>query len=193
LRPDSFARVKAGGLRLNPRLTLEPGRYQIRVGARETVGSRVGTVFYDLHVPDFRKEPLMMSGLLITAASSNTAMTAMPDPAAPKLLQAPAVSRRSFTRDDTVTIFAEIYDNSPGNQPRQIDTAVTLISEGGQEIFSARDTVPNPAGATHWTAYGLARDIPLKTAAPGQYLLKVEATARGNSNPVARETLITVR
>ena len=62
LRPDSFARVKAGGLRLNPRLTLEPGRYQIRVGARETVGSRVGTVFYDLHVPDFRKEPLMMSG-----------------------------------------------------------------------------------------------------------------------------------
>ncbi len=67
LRPESFARVKAGGLRLNPRLTLEPGRYQIRVGARESVGSRVGTVFYDLLVPDFRKAPLMLSGVLITA------------------------------------------------------------------------------------------------------------------------------
>mgnify|MGYP006137604197 CR=1 FL=1 len=36
-------RVKAGGLRVNPRLGLEPGRYQIRVGARETVGGRVGS------------------------------------------------------------------------------------------------------------------------------------------------------
>ena len=90
LRPESFERVKEGGLRVNPRLTLEPGRYQIRVGARETVGSRVGTVFYDLLVPDFRKEPLMLSGVLITAASAQAAMTAMPDPAAPKLLPGPA-------------------------------------------------------------------------------------------------------
>ncbi len=91
LRPESFTRVKTGGLRVNPRLMLEPGRYQIRVGARETVGSRVGTVFYDLQVPDFRKEPLMLSGVLVTAASAQAAMTAMADPAAPKLLPGPAV------------------------------------------------------------------------------------------------------
>src|SRR5688572_4896465 len=87
LRPESFTRVKTGGLRVNHRLLLEPGRYQIRVGARETVGSRAGTVFYDLQVPDFRKEPMILSGVLITAASANSAMTAMPDPAAPKLLK----------------------------------------------------------------------------------------------------------
>ena len=178
---------------MNPRLTLEPGRYQIRVGARETVGSRVGTVFYDLQVPDFRKEPLMLSGLLMTAASAPAAMTAMADPAAPTLLPGPAVSRRTFARNDTLTIFAEIYDNSSGRQPRQVDTAVTLVSESGQDVFSARDTVPNPGDAAHWTAYGLTRDIPLKDVAPGRYLLKVEVKARGNSNAVARETLITIQ
>ena len=193
LRPESFTRVKTGGLRVNPRLLLEPGRYQIRVGARETVGSRVGTVFYDLLVPDFRKEPLMLSGMLITAASANAAMTAMPDPAPPKLLQGPAVSRRTFARNDTLRVFAEIYDNSSSRQPRQIDTAVSLLSESGQEVFGARDTIPNPADAAHWTAFGLTRDIALKDIAPGRYLLKVEATARGSSNPAARETLITVR
>ncbi len=193
LRPESFTRVKAGGLRLNPRLTLEPGRYQIRVGAREAVGSRAGTVFYDLQVPDFRKEPLMLSGVLITSASANAAMTAMPDPAAPALLPGPAVSRRTFARTDTLTIFAEIYDNSSGRQPRQIDTAVSLVSESGQDAFNARDTVTNPGDAAHWTAYGLTRDIALKDIAPGRYLLRVEATARGSSNPAARETLITVR
>ena len=135
LRPESFARVRAGGLRVNPRLNLEPGRYQIRVGARESVGSRAGTVFYDLVVPDFRKEPLMLSGLLITAASAQSAMTAMPDPAAPKILPGPAVSRRTFARTDTVTVLAEIYDNSSSKQPRQIDTTVALVAESGQEDF----------------------------------------------------------
>ncbi len=167
LRPESLTRVRTGGLRVNHRLTLEPGRYQIRIGTRESVGSRVGTVFYDLQVPDFRKEPVMVSGVLVTAASAQAAMTAIPDLAAPKLLRTPAVSRRTFARNDTLTIFAEIYDNRSGNQPGQIDTTVTLTSETGQDVFDARDTVANPAGAAHWTAYGLAREIPLNSVATG--------------------------
>jgi hypothetical protein len=150
-------------------------------------------VFYDLLVPDFRKEPLMLSGVLITAASAEAAMTAMADPAAPKLLPGPAVSRRTFGRDDRLTVFAEIYDNNPNKQSRRIETAVTLTSERGQEVFGARDTVPNPGDAGHWTAHALVRDIPLTDVAPGRYLLRVEAKALGNSNPVARETLITIQ
>jgi VWFA-related protein len=193
LRPESFSRVTSGGLRVNPRLMLEPGRYQIRVGARESLGSRKGTVFYDLQVPDFDKEPLMLSGLLITAASAQAAMTAMPDQSAPKLLPGPAMSRRTFARTDTMTVFAEIYDNGSRRQARQIDTAVTLVSERGLEVFGARATIANPADAAHWTAYGLTRDIALKDITPGRYLLRVEAAARGSSNAAARETLITVR
>src|SRR5688572_19290016 len=192
LRPDSFKRVKTGGLRVNPRMTLEPGRYQIRIGAREGVGSRVGTVFYDLHVPDFRKDPLMLSGLLMTATSAQGAMTAMPDPDPPKLLPAPATSRRTFARNDTLTVFAEIYDNSSGKQPRQLDTVITMLSEHGQEVFRAAETVDNPT-ASHWTTYGLTRAIPLNNVAPGRYLIKVEASVRGNTPSAVRETLITLR
>jgi hypothetical protein len=197
LRPESMARVKSGGLRVNPRLALEPGRYQIRVGARESVGGRVGTVFYDLLVPDFGKERLTMSGVLVTAASAPAAMTAMPDPAAPKLLPGPAVSRRTFTRNDTVTVFAEIYDNISGNQARQIDTVLTLASERGQDVFNARDSVAASPGSgstiRRWTTFGFTRDIPLTHVAPGQYLLKVEAKARGDSAAAMREILITVQ
>lgn len=192
LRSESFARVKSGGLRVNPRVMLEPGRYQIRVGARETVGGRAGTVFYDLLVPDFRKAPLMLSGLLITAASAQAAMTAMPDKAAPALLPGPAVSRRTFGRNDTLTIFAEIYDNISGSQPRQIDAAVTLVSESGHDVFNARDTVDNPSTA-RWSTYGLTRTIPLTNVAPGRYLLKLEVKRRGDAAAAARETVITVQ
>jgi VWFA-related protein len=193
LRPESLKRVKTGGLRVIPRMTLEPGRYQIRVGARESVGSRVGTVFYDLQVPDFRKDPLMLSGLLITAASAQAAMTAMADPDAPKLLPGHATGRRTFVQNDTMTVFAEIYDNSSGRPPRQIEAAVRLTSESGQDVFSARETINNPADA-RWTTYGLARDIPLKNIAAGRYLLKLEVETRDRRHAtVARETLITVR
>ena len=173
LRPESFTRVKTGGLRVNPRLTLEPGRYQIRVGARESVGSRVGTVFYDLLVPDFRKEPLMLSGVLITAASAQAAMTAHarsggPETAARTGHQPPDASPAT-TR---VTVFAEIYDNSSSRQPRQIDTTVTLVSESGQEVFARprqREQSLDPLGTRRrrrWTTYGLARDIPLDGRRP---------------------------
>ena len=67
MRPETYQRVKALGVRLNSRTTMAPGRYQLRVGARNPVSGKTGTVFYDVVVPDFSKEPLMMSGLLLSS------------------------------------------------------------------------------------------------------------------------------
>ena len=35
LRPETRERVSAHGVRVNPRISLPPGRYQLRIGARE--------------------------------------------------------------------------------------------------------------------------------------------------------------
>jgi hypothetical protein len=192
LRPETYKRVKANGLRANPRLTLGPGRYQIRVGARDSVARQVGTVFYDLQVPDFSKDRLMLSGILITTSSAQDAMTALPDPAAARLLPGPATSRRTFASSETLTLSAEIYDNMAANQLRQIEALVTLTSEEGKEVLSAKDSVTNAAGADHWTAYTLTRDVPLKNVPPGRYLLRVEAQARASNSAAIREMLITI-
>jgi hypothetical protein len=84
-------------------------------------------------------------------------------------------------------------------QVRQVEASVTLTSEEGKEVFSARDSVANPstslgAGnkAEYWTSYALTRDVPLKNVPPGRYLLRVEAQARASSSAAVRETLITV-
>jgi len=58
LRPDTYQRVRQVGLRLNPRIALAPGRYQLRIGVRELGAGLLGTVFYDLVVPDFAKDPV---------------------------------------------------------------------------------------------------------------------------------------
>ena len=55
LRHDTYARVRGSIVRMNPRIALPPGRYQLRVGVRESGAGEMGTVFYDLDVPDYRR------------------------------------------------------------------------------------------------------------------------------------------
>jgi hypothetical protein len=195
LKPETYQRVKTLGLRANPRITLAPGRYQMRIGARESTGGALGAVFYFLQVPDFTKDALMMSGLLLTAQSSEEVPTAQPDPALAKLLPGAPTSRREFVRSDTLSLLAEIYDNSKSQQPRQVDAAVHLIAETGQDVFTARDALANTADAKKWDVYAYTRQVPLSNVAPGRYLLRLEAQVRGDTKtqPVVRETLITVR
>jgi hypothetical protein len=195
LQPDTLQRVRAAGIRANPRISLPPGRYQVRIGALEAASGRLGTVFYDLIVPDFSKDPLMMSGLLLSAASADETLTAQKDETVGPLLPGAATSRREFARTDTLSLLSEIYDNSASQQTRQIDVAVRLLSEPGQEVYTSRESVTNTADAKKWNVCAYTKKIPLRDIAPGRYLLRVEAQVRGqldNSRPAARETVITI-
>ena len=57
------------------RLDLPPSRYQIRVGVHESVGSAVGTLPYDLEVPDYSKASFSLSGLVLTSSAAGAFMT----------------------------------------------------------------------------------------------------------------------
>ena len=196
LRPETLERVKAHGVRVNPRISLPPGRYHMRIGAREEVAGMTGTVFYDLDVPDFRKEKFMMGGLLLTSNFSQQTPSIQRDPVLEKVMPAPATSRRQFSQGDLIAAYTEIYDNLGTQMARHIDVVVRLVSEDGKEVFETRDTLENGGVAPKkpWDLYAFTKEIPLKGTAPGRYALRVEAQVRGNKDvkPVARETLITV-
>lgn len=196
LRPETRERVKSFGVRVNPRISLPPGRYHLRIGARDEVAGMTGSVFYDLEVPNFRKEKLMMGGLLLTSAASQQTPSIQPDPILAKLMPAPATSRREFSQRDLIALYTEIYDNLGSERARHVDIAVRMVSEDGKEAFATRDALENGGIAPKkpWDIYGYSREIALKDIAPGRYALRVEAQVRGNKDvkPVARETLITV-
>ena len=187
IRPDTYQRMKATGIRLNARTPLAPGRYQLRIGARDPNTGNTGTVFYDVIVPDFAKAPLAMSGVLLAASGGPEMLTAQRDPESEKLLGSPATSRRSFRQAETLAWLAEIYDNTPAQQPRRIQVATRLIDELGREAFASRDVLANgEGGAAKWRVFGYTGRIPLKNIAAGRYLLRVEADDQ------FAETLITV-
>lgn len=200
IRPETYQRVKALGVRLNSRTTLAAGRYQLRVGARNPVSGKTGTVFYDVLVPDFTSAPLMMSGLLLSALGGAPGiadvLTPQRDPSAEKLLGAPATTRRSFTRSETIAWMAEIYDNSGPKLPKQFDVSARLVDETGRDAFASRDLIANgESGARKWQTFGYTGRIPLTDVPPGRYLLRIEAQDRGGASrqPVAAQTVITVR
>ncbi len=182
LKPDTVARVKTHGIRLNPRMALAPGRYQLRFGARESSAGQSGSVFYDLIVPDFQKEELALSGLLLTSVTAQQTPTADPDPLVSKQLPGAATSRRSFPVGDTLAVYAEVYDNNPSRQPRQIDVAVRLIAAQGNDVFTANDSMSTNTGRPGEPP-SIYAQFKLEDLDPGTYLLRVEAKVTGGSLP----------
>ena len=157
-----------------------------------------GSVFYDLEVPDFRKEKLMMGGLLLASASGQQTPSIQPDHGARE-----SDARR---RHEPARVLAARSPRALHGDLRQhrIDAGTArrhcrahALGETGREAFAVRDELENGGVAPKkpWDIYGYSKEIALKDIAPGRYALRVEAQVRGNigdAKPVARETLITV-
>ncbi len=126
----------------------------------------------------------------MSSASARDTQSAAPDPAAAALLPGGATSRREFPVGDTLSVYAELYDNAASREPRNVDVAVRLVSEDGDDVFEADDTIAVDAAGRR---ANIAADITLRDIAPGRYLLRVEAQAQeSGAKPVVRETVIAV-
>nr|MCU0255777.1 VWA domain-containing protein [Vicinamibacterales bacterium] len=191
LSPPTYQAVRGAGFRLLSRIDLPPGRYQLRVAARES-GGLVGAVPFDLEVPDFSKEPLSMSGLVLTSVSAAMTPTARQDEQLKGVLDGPPAVVRDFLRGDTLSLFTEIYDNE-ASTPHRVDIVTTVVGEDGRQVFKTEDERSSSELGGARGGYGYAAKVPLADVAPGRYLLRVEARSRlRGDQPVARETEIRV-
>ncbi|MEP7117564.1 MAG: VWA domain-containing protein [Acidobacteriota bacterium] len=192
LKPDSVPRLRAGGFRMLNQLDLPPGRYQLRVAAREANTKLAGSVVYDLDVPDFSKEKLSISGMALTSSSSSLTMTARPKDPLAKMLPGPMTTYRDFMPGDEIALFVEVYDNS-SKQPHKVDITASLRSEGGKAVFETNEEHDSSELAGGPGGYGFLARVPLKDVPPGLYVLKVQGKTRiGDQLEASRETVIRV-
>lgn len=178
------------------RIQVPPGKYQLRIGARESGGGKVGTVLYDLDAPDFSKGTLSMSGIAVSSEAGSRIPTASPDPSVNEfkdVLPAPPSASRDFPREDTLSVFAEVYDNV-GKTPHRVEITAEILSDEGKVVQKTSDQRKSEElqGATG--GYGYTTKIPLAQFAPGRYVLRVTATSLlGKPEPVVREIEFRVR
>ena len=187
LKPETHRAVTGkGGIRLLSRLDLPPSRYQIRVGVHESVGSAVGTLPFDLEVPDYSNALFSLSGLVLTSSAAGNFATTKPDAVLKDVLPAPPVATRVFDPQETITFLTELYDNS-SRPSHAVDFAATVrAANDGRLVFNTSDERTIQAGNTVRTER-YKGEIALKDFAPGTYVLRVEANSRSGNQFAFRE------
>ena len=193
LKPDTYERAKARGLRVLSQANLPPGRYQIRVAAGSKSG-KAGSVVYDLEVPDFSKEAFTMSGVSLTAASAGQAPTIKPKDPLGDFLPGPPTATREFEKGDLLVLFAEFYENARGSAAHMLDFKAELRAEGGRVVQQVSDERSSTELQGSNGGYGFQARLPLESVEPGLYVIHVEGRSRANQDTVAtREIQIRVR
>ena len=154
------------------RIDLKPGRYNLRIAAHNTAIDKSGSVFYDLDVPDFRKDGLWMSGVVLT---SRFGLAAAPRGALADLLPVVPTTVREFLADDDVAAFFQVVHG--GRRPvTPVQLGVRIVDAADRVVHRADDTLE----AAMFTAARLAEyqfQLPLDLLAPGSYLLRIEVAA----------------
>jgi hypothetical protein len=192
LRPESWERVRTAGIRLLSQIALPPGRYQLRVAAGNVTG-RAGSVMADLEVPDFTREPLMMSGVALTSQSTAGIFTAAQKDPLAGLLPGPATATREFPRGERVALYAEIYENRRDRASHTVSLKAELRSDEGRVLQTVEDERQSKELEGSSGGYGFRPEIPLDVE-PGLYVLHVEARANVGAQPtVSRDIRIRVR
>jgi VWFA-related protein len=177
LPPETRTHVEQTGLRILRRFDLPPGRYQLRVAAHDVAGARVGSLNYDLEIPDYGKLPFSMSGLLLTSRAGTTTLTARADTLLQRVMPAPPVALRVFPKNDEVLVFAEIYDRAAGT-PHNVDISTTVTANGGTVVWKHSDERASSELQGANGGYGHTVRVPMSGIAPGRYVLTVEARSR---------------
>jgi len=192
LRPETKARVDRDGIRMLNRIDVPPGRYQMRIAARDEGSGNVGSVLYDLEVPDFSKDRIAVSGLVLTSPSASQMPTAKPDAEMQKLLPAPPAGTRTFLQNEQLALFADVYDND-ASAVHRVDVTTTLTSDTGRVVYKNEEEHSTADLQGKPGAFAVNSTLSLSDYEPGLYVLRVEARSRlGADVTASREVQIRI-
>lgn len=156
------------------RIDLRPGRYHIRTAVRDTTTGESGSVYTDVDVADFRREPLSLSGLVLVSGS------AVPrDPEIADLIPAVPTTSRRFLTTDRVLLQARVYQDT--RQPPQPVTVTVQVDDAiGNRVEATTETFAADRFGKGHTAT-VTYELPLASLAAGEYALTLLATNGGRS------------
>jgi VWFA-related protein len=166
------------------RLTLLPGRYELRLNATSALADRSGTVYVELTVPDFTRPSLALSGYVLgpRAVDRTDALA--------KLLTVLPTSARQFEPNESIIAYLRVFQ---GTSTPLVPVAMSarILDVDDKVVFEAASTLPESAFDAHRSApFELA--LPLTQLSHGPHLLSVTASYPGGGD-VRRDLVFRVR
>lgn len=166
---------------MHSRLPLRPGGYELRLAVEHD--GRTGSVFTNIDVPDFSREGLALSSLVLARVDRPPSGGPLSD-----LIPVAPTASRDFEAADRVTAFLRIYQADRALAPVTLTTRIH--DENENTIFEQiRHFAVDRFAHDRSVDYEL--ELPLTALPPGQYLLVVEA--RRAQGLVRREVRFTIR
>jgi hypothetical protein len=181
LKADVTLRPGASGeaeYELLAQLSLEPGRYQLRLGTTVGEPALSGSVYLDVVVPDFEREPISASDVILAVKDG---LASAPANAFADLLPVAPTTARAFTQTSDVTAFARLYQ---GARSDAYDVEARWVIRDATDRIVFERSLDFAFGTRRVADVQLA--LPLATLAPGAYLLTLEASA--GEFPVRRDS-----
>jgi hypothetical protein len=150
---------------------LASGDYEVRVAGSDA--TRSGSVFTHVTVPSFRSDALSLSSILLGEAT--------PPPSRKEMLAGltfPVVptARREFDGQRRVTAFVRIYQGTVRTEAIQPVTLRTFLVGGKGETISSGSIIIAERLFDQNRASDHLVALPISSLAPGDYLLRIEAT-----------------
>jgi VWFA-related protein len=173
-----------GAIRLVDRLTLPPGRHEVRIAVRQQ-GGAVGSAVAHVNVPDFARTSPAMSGLVFTAPDGSAQLTLYGDETMAGGRAADMTIRRRFARGDSVTALVEVY---PRSRTRIEDVRMTMTIATSRGALACTEAAQPVAAEPGRAVYAIR--LPLTDLTPGDYVVTMEAVAHGRT--VSRQVPISV-
>jgi hypothetical protein len=137
--------------------------------------SRAGSVVYDLEVPDFSQGALTMSNVLLTSSTAQVVVNSKLGETLTTGLPTPPVATRDFARQETLSVYAEVYDNDrrAGGTPPPL--VVELLDSAGKVVRTATQQKTSTPVSGDERALAVTSAMPLIDLAAGPYVLRLQA------------------
>ena len=188
LRAQSRTQVLDSGLRFVDRLTLKPGRYEVRLVADQPDNDTLGSVVTHVEVPEFN-DTLSMSGVLIGSISTSEQLTLHSDEESKKQVSVDPTAIRRFPQGDELAVYVELYQRE--DRAGDLDVTTSLVSRDGKVVLKEDAMVLDAASNAGRSAF--RAQLGLGDLSPGAYVLRVEGTSsRDGVEPVRRQIPFTV-
>jgi VWFA-related protein len=170
LTPNQAAAAGGRVFEIASRLELPRGRHDVRVAVEDPATGRKGSVYTTVEVPNFERDGLSLSGLVVGAYPVA--------PLAPRdtfgdLLPVVPTAARTFTRASRVGAFVRVYQG--GDPPRDVRMTARLVGIASEPIV---DEVAS-LDAARFAASGGADyliELPVAGLPSGPYLLTLTAS-----------------
>lgn len=156
------------------RLSVPPGRYQLRVAAQSTLLGRNGSVYTEIDVPDFSGAGVQLSGVLLSA---DPGWRLAQSESGAGMLPLPPTTVREFDSATSVRAFARVYDRSHAAAM----VRASIADEQGATVFSSESAIAPGVFVQGAADYQVA--LPMASLKPGRYLLTLDTGAKQKAPP----------